>query len=60
MAAPLKSEVREFWEASPCGAADAVLTPGTREFFEEVEKQRYTGEDFMRAIVGFDRWRGKP
>jgi ubiquinone/menaquinone biosynthesis C-methylase UbiE len=56
----LKAQVREFWERSPCGAADANQTQeGTLAFFEEVEKQRYTGDDFMADVVGFDRWEGK-
>ena len=57
---PLKAQVREFWERIPCGAADArQAEEGTLAFFEEVEKQRYTGDDFMREVVGFDRWQGK-
>jgi ubiquinone/menaquinone biosynthesis C-methylase UbiE len=56
---PLKQQVRQFWERSPCGALDAGTEEGTLEFFEEVERQRYTGDDFMRAVVGFDGWAGK-
>ena len=56
----LKSHVREFWQRSPCGATDANRArEGTLEFFEEVEKQRYTGDDFMFEVVGFDQWKGK-
>ena len=56
----LKAEVREFWEQVPCGSADARQAPeGTLEFFEEVEKQRYSGDDFMAEVAGFDRWHGK-
>lgn len=56
----LKTHVREFWERSPCGASDATRAQeGTLAFFEEVEKQRYNGDDFMPEIVGFDQWKGK-
>lgn len=56
----LKTRVQAFWEASPCGAGDADFQPeGTLEFFEEVERQRYSGDDFMRKVVGFDQCRGK-
>lgn len=56
----LKAQVREFWERIPCGSADAnQAQEGTLAFFEEVEKQRYTGDDFMGEVVGFDRWQGK-
>ncbi|HBB86433.1 MAG TPA: hypothetical protein DC047_02325 [Blastocatellia bacterium] len=57
---PLKTEVRQFWERIPCGAADAnQAEEGSLAFFEEVEKQRYTGDDFMAEVAGFDRWQGK-
>ena len=56
----LKTHVREFWERSPCGATDASQAyEGTLEFFEEVERQRYAGDDFMPEVVGFDQWKGK-
>jgi ubiquinone/menaquinone biosynthesis C-methylase UbiE len=55
----LKSKVKDFWEERPCGSADASGAVGTIEFFEEVERQRYTGDDFMPEVVGFDRWKGK-
>jgi len=57
---PLKTQVRQFWERIPCGAADAnEAEEGSLAFFEEVEKQRYTGDDFMAEVAGFDRWQGK-
>jgi len=55
----LKQEVRQFWQNVPCGSADAPQEEGSLAFFEEVEKQRYTGDDFMPEVAGFDRWRGK-
>jgi ubiquinone/menaquinone biosynthesis C-methylase UbiE len=56
----LKTNVRDFWERSPCGATDANKSQeGTLAFFEEVEKQRYSGDDFMPEVVGFDQWKGK-
>ncbi len=32
---------------------------GSREFFEELEQKRYGGDDFMRELVGFEKWQGK-
>lgn len=56
----LKAQVREFWETVPCGAGDVQqVEEGSLAFFEEVEKQRYAGDDFMAEVVGFDRFRGK-
>lgn len=57
---PLKKTVQQFWEDKPCGFVDAeAKSEGSLEFFEEVERQRYTGDCFMREVVGFERWRGK-
>jgi 2-polyprenyl-3-methyl-5-hydroxy-6-metoxy-1,4-benzoquinol methylase len=57
---PLKQQVKQFWEAAPCGALDANAgEEGSLEFFEEVERQRYTGDAFMHDVVGFDQWAGK-
>ena len=56
----LKQEVKQFWERAPCGSLDAgAAEEGSLEFFEEVERQRYDGDDFMRDVIGFDRWAGK-
>ena len=53
-------EVKEFWEANPCGAKDvASFAEGSPEFFKALESQRFQGDDFMPGLVGFDRWAGK-
>lgn len=55
----LKDRVQEFWERDPCGTKDATLPPGTPEFFEEVERQRFEGDEFMFEVAGFNRWSGR-
>ncbi len=57
--AQLKSQVREYWDAHPCGTQFTDLEWGSREFFDEVERFRYTTQPFMKEIVGFDRFPGK-
>ena len=60
MSSQLKEQVKEFWEAAPCGSVDAgPVEEGSLAFFEEVERQRYEGDDFMREVAGFDQWRDK-
>lgn len=60
MSNPLKQQVKQFWEAAPCGAVDAnAVEEGSMEFFEEVERQRYSGDAFMHDVVGFDQWAGQ-
>ena len=55
----LKSQVRDFWQANPCGAKFAREEIGTREFFETVERHRYETEWHIPAVVNFERWRDR-
>ena len=59
MSQVLKDEVRAHWEEDPCGAKLAQAEPGTREFYEEVERTRYELEPFIPAFAEFARWRDK-
>ncbi len=59
MTTPPKERVRWYWQQDPCGVKDVTFPEGTREFFEEVERRRFEGDDFMRRMVGFDRWGGR-
>jgi ubiquinone/menaquinone biosynthesis C-methylase UbiE len=55
-----KEAVRSYWDKTPCGDQDvARIEPGSRAYFESVEKTRYEGDDFMRDVVSFDAYRGK-
>jgi ubiquinone/menaquinone biosynthesis C-methylase UbiE len=55
-----KEAVREYWDTTPCGAQDMLgKDPHTRAYFEEVERQRYAGDDFMPDVVDFGAFRGK-
>ena len=55
-----KRRARRQWSEDPCGshlAREHEL--GTRAFFEEVERQRYTEyAPWMRSVMGFDRFAG--
>ncbi|HMF57980.1 MAG TPA: class I SAM-dependent methyltransferase [Pyrinomonadaceae bacterium] len=56
----MKEQVKGYWEKVPCGAGDvASLEEGSLEFFESVERQRYSGDRFMHDVVGFGAWKGK-
>lgn len=35
------------------------LREGSREFFDALERGRYTGDDFIPSLVRFERWKGK-
>jgi SAM-dependent methyltransferase len=55
-----KLRAREQWSEDPCGATYAREAElGTREFFEEVERHRYTEyAPWMRSVMGFDSFAG--
>ncbi|MCX6133069.1 MAG: class I SAM-dependent methyltransferase [Ignavibacteriales bacterium] len=55
----LKQQVREYWDAHPCGTQFTHLEWGSKQFFDEVERFRYDSQPFMRELVEFDNFRGK-
>ena len=54
-----KDAVRAFWEAEPCGSVHSAAPEGSREFFDEVERQRYEAEPFIHDFAGFASSHGK-
>ncbi len=59
MSQATKEAVRAHWEADPCGSRLAEAEPGSRNFFDQVEAERYRLEPFIADFASFDRWRGK-
>jgi len=55
----LKQQVREYWDAHPCGTQFTHLEWGSKQFFDEVERFRYDTQPFMRELMEFDNFRGK-
>lgn len=55
----LKKQVKEFWEREPCGSGAAQATRFTREYFDEIEENRYRLEPFIHRFAQFSRQRGK-
>jgi ubiquinone/menaquinone biosynthesis C-methylase UbiE len=53
-----KEAVRAHWEVDPCGSRLADAEPGSREFFDQVEAERYRIEPFIPSFAEFERWRG--
>jgi SAM-dependent methyltransferase len=52
-------KVRNFWNKSPCGYRRSAKEPLTKEYFDEVEKNRYFVEPHVPGFAEFDRWKGK-
>lgn len=55
----LKRQVREYWDTHPCGTQFTHLVPGSKEFYEEVERYRYETQPFMPKQMEFGGFRGK-
>jgi ubiquinone/menaquinone biosynthesis C-methylase UbiE len=55
-----KVRAREQWSQDPCGAEfDREHQLGTREFFDSIERHRYTEyAPWMPRVMGFDKFRG--
>lgn len=55
-----KQRAREQWSQDPCGAEyDREHALGTREFFEEIERYRYSEyAPWMPETMGFDKHQG--
>jgi len=51
--------VKAFWDARPCNVRHSDQPRGTREYFEEVERKKFTAEPHIPDFCEFDRWRGK-
>lgn len=53
-----KVRAREQWTQDPCGAVHGEHEFGTREFFDNVERHRYTEyAPWMPQVMGFDKFR---
>jgi len=56
----LKERVQGFWDRQPCGTGDVDgLAPGTRAYFDEIERQRYAWNDHAPRVLNFADWAGK-
>ena len=55
----LKQEVRDYWNAHPCGTQFTELEWGSKQFLDEVSRFRYETQPFMRSLMEFGNFRGK-
>jgi len=55
----MKEQVREHWEAEPCGTGLATAPPLSAEYFRELRRIRYHREPEILAFADFANARGK-
>ncbi len=58
-AAGVKEDVRNYWDSHPCGTQFTHLAWGSQEFFDEVERFRYSIHPFMEKAIRFHQYAGK-
>ncbi|HZS06217.1 MAG TPA: class I SAM-dependent methyltransferase [Blastocatellia bacterium] len=56
--AELKQRVKSHWEAQPCGTRE-IPAADRKAFFDQLERERYTVEPYLRDFARFERGRGK-
>ena len=56
--ARLKQQIREYWEAEPCGTR-GVSPEDRKRFFDQIEKERYEWEPYIPQYARFERARGQ-
>jgi SAM-dependent methyltransferase len=53
-----KEQIREYWEAEPCGTR-GVSAEERKRFFAQIERERYQWEPYIPRYARFERGRGK-
>ena len=52
-------DVKKYWDDRPCNVRHSNKEIGTKEYFDEVERKRYTAEPHIPEFADFSRWDGK-
>jgi len=52
-------DVKKFWNERPCNIRHSKKELGTKEYFDEVEKKRYTAEPHISDFADFKSWTNK-
>lgn len=53
------TQVRNYWNSRPCNIRHSPRPVGSREYFDEVEKRKYTVEPHIPLFAEFEKWKGK-
>jgi SAM-dependent methyltransferase len=55
----LKSQVKAYWNRGSCETDQTQSQKHSREYFEEIERFRYSSQPFIHAFAQFTRYHGK-
>ena len=53
------NEVKKYWDDRPCNVRHSKKEIGTTEYFDEVERKRYTAEPHIPSFAGLSDTNGK-
>ncbi len=54
-----QERVREYWDGSPCDSDQSDRTRLSREYFLDIERQRYALQPHIHEVLSKIDWRGK-
>ena len=52
-------DVKQYWDDRPCNVKHSKKDLGSIEYFDEVERKRYTAEPHIPKFADFSAWKGK-
>lgn len=55
----VQKDVAAFWNAEPCDSENSLLSPTTREYYKEIEADRYEHQGHILEIMDWLQWEGK-
>jgi ubiquinone/menaquinone biosynthesis C-methylase UbiE len=54
-----QKQVESFWNAKPCDSDRSRRTPETREYFLDIERDRYDLQTHIKEVLSWIEWGGK-
>ena len=52
-------DVKKYWDDRPCNVRHSDKEIGSKQYFDEVERKRYTAEPHIPLFADFPTWKGK-
>lgn len=52
-------DVKQFWNDRPCNVRHSSKEVGTKEYFDEVARKKFTAEPHIKFFSQFPKWYGK-
>ena len=52
-------EVKKYWDDRPCNVRHSSKEVGTKEYFDEVARKKFTAEPHIKFFSQFPKWYGK-